>query len=162
MTSRSPTIGIIANPASARDIRRVVANASNLQTADRVNIVLRLLSGLASQGVDRVLMMPDKAGVRALLVRALKRAGASLIAFDLLFTDRQDPVEEAAFAQTIRDAGNVLLAAAREGRGEEAAETVGAERLDAAERMRAKAPPWKTMLRWVSSAPLEGPVVPEV
>jgi predicted polyphosphate/ATP-dependent NAD kinase len=73
MTSRSPTIGIIANPASARDIRRVVANASNLQTADRVNIVLRLLSGLASQGVDRVLMMPDKAGVRALLVRALKR-----------------------------------------------------------------------------------------
>jgi predicted polyphosphate/ATP-dependent NAD kinase len=73
MTSRSPTIGIIANPASARDIRRVVANASNLQTADRVNIVLRVLTALASQGVKHVLMMPDKAGVRAMLVRALKR-----------------------------------------------------------------------------------------
>ncbi|HTT12053.1 MAG TPA: NAD(+)/NADH kinase [Burkholderiaceae bacterium] len=73
MASRTPTIGIIANPASARDIRRVVANANNLQTADRVNIVLRVLTALASQGVEHVLMMPDKSGVRALLARALKR-----------------------------------------------------------------------------------------
>ena len=28
--------------------------------------------------------------------------------------------------------------------------------------MRGKAPPWKMMLRCVSSAPLEGPVVPDV
>jgi predicted polyphosphate/ATP-dependent NAD kinase len=35
-------IGIIANPVSARDIRRVVANAGNLQITDRVNIVLRV------------------------------------------------------------------------------------------------------------------------
>lgn len=67
------TIGIIANPVSARDIRRVIANASNLQTADRVNIVLRVLSALASVGVPRVLVMPDKAGIRALLTRQLQR-----------------------------------------------------------------------------------------
>ncbi len=33
----APCVGIIANPVSARDIRRIVANASNLQIADRVN-----------------------------------------------------------------------------------------------------------------------------
>ncbi|MBL8251841.1 MAG: hypothetical protein JNK31_09245, partial [Candidatus Competibacter sp.] len=46
-----PLVGIIANPVSARDIRRIVANASNLQLADRVNIVLRALSALAALGV---------------------------------------------------------------------------------------------------------------
>lgn len=67
-----PTVGIIANPVSARDIRRIVANASNLQTAERVNIVLRLLSVLMETGVGRVVMMPDKAGLSAMLLRALK------------------------------------------------------------------------------------------
>jgi predicted polyphosphate/ATP-dependent NAD kinase len=38
-------IGIIANPVSARDVRRIVANASSLQITERVNIVLRLLQG---------------------------------------------------------------------------------------------------------------------
>lgn len=75
MSSSIPTVGIIANPVSARDIRRVIANASNLQTSERVNIVLRLLSAMASMGVQRVLMMPDKAGMRALLMRQLNREG---------------------------------------------------------------------------------------
>ena len=49
----TPTIGIIANPVSARDIRRVIANASNLQVADRVNIVMRVLAcGGGSCGIE--------------------------------------------------------------------------------------------------------------
>jgi predicted polyphosphate/ATP-dependent NAD kinase len=51
LVTRVPTIGIIANPVSARDIRRVIANANNLQIADRVNIVLRVLASAASCGV---------------------------------------------------------------------------------------------------------------
>lgn len=70
------TIGIVANPVSARDIRRVVAHASNLQTGERVNMLLRLLSSAAACGVEQAVMMPDKAGQRALLVRALDRARA--------------------------------------------------------------------------------------
>ena len=45
-------VGIIANPISARDIRRIIANASNLQIAERVNIVMRLLTTLHSLGVE--------------------------------------------------------------------------------------------------------------
>ena len=68
-----PLVGVIANPVSARDIRRIVANASNLQLADRVNIVLRALGTLAATGVTRVLLMPDRAGIRAMLSRHLQR-----------------------------------------------------------------------------------------
>lgn len=67
------TIGLIANPVSARDIRRIIANASNLQIADRVNIVLRVLTAAHSLGVERVLVMPDNGGIRALLMRHLAR-----------------------------------------------------------------------------------------
>jgi predicted polyphosphate/ATP-dependent NAD kinase len=73
MAAPPPTIGLIANPVSARDIRRVVANANNLQTADRVNIVLRVLAAAGSCGVGRVLMMPDTGGIRAMLSRSLAR-----------------------------------------------------------------------------------------
>ncbi|MGI9132711.1 MAG: ATP-NAD kinase family protein [Rhodoferax sp.] len=68
-----PCVGIIANPISARDIRRIIANASNLQTSERVNIVLRVLTTLAATGVQRVLMMPDKGGISAMLLRSLQR-----------------------------------------------------------------------------------------
>jgi predicted polyphosphate/ATP-dependent NAD kinase len=71
--SSAPTLGIIANPVSARDIRRVVANAGNLQITDRVNIVLRVLSSAAACGVERALLMPDRGGIRALLERHFKR-----------------------------------------------------------------------------------------
>ena len=75
MATGTLRIGVIANPVSARDIRRIIANASNLQIVDRVNIVLRVLAAAGSCGVRSVLMMPDKGGIRALL-DAQPRAGA--------------------------------------------------------------------------------------
>jgi predicted polyphosphate/ATP-dependent NAD kinase len=71
------TIGVIANPVSARDIRRVVTFAGNLQTGERVNIILRMLGAAHAAGVDRVLMMPDRGGIRALLERTLRRTTGS-------------------------------------------------------------------------------------
>ncbi|MDA9448344.1 ATP-NAD kinase family protein [Bradyrhizobium sp. CCBAU 21360] len=70
----SPVVGIIANPVSARDIRRVISHAGSLQITDRANIVLRILAGLAASGVDKVVMMPENAGIRGHLARALNRA----------------------------------------------------------------------------------------
>jgi predicted polyphosphate/ATP-dependent NAD kinase len=70
----TPTVGIIANPASARDIRRVVASATGLQIADRANIVLRVLAALASCGIEHVLMMPEAGGIRGHVVRGIERA----------------------------------------------------------------------------------------
>jgi len=66
-------VGVVANPVSAHDIRRVTANAGSLQIADRANIVLRVLAGLAAAGVSGVLVMPDRKGITSLLQRNLAR-----------------------------------------------------------------------------------------
>ncbi len=70
----SPIVGIIANPVSARDIRRVIANAASLQITDRANIVLRVLACLRAGGVRDVLMMPENGGIGGHVERALARA----------------------------------------------------------------------------------------
>jgi predicted polyphosphate/ATP-dependent NAD kinase len=95
-----PCIGIIANPVSARDIRRIVANAGNLQITDRVNIVLRVLGAAASCGVKRALVMPDRGGIRALLERHLRRGGdLSLPAIEFLDMEPSSTVDDT-FAAT--------------------------------------------------------------
>ena len=66
-------VGLVANPVSAHDIRRITANATSLQIADRANIVLRVLAGLAAAGVDTVMVMPDRKGITSLLERNLAR-----------------------------------------------------------------------------------------
>lgn len=105
----TPLVGIIANPISARDIRRVIANANSLQLADRVNIVLRLLSALAACGVGRVLMMPDREGLRVMLSRHLARrqgpdSGLPAVEYlDMPVTARVDDTLHA--ARCMADAG---------------------------------------------------------
>lgn len=66
-------VGIIANPVSARDIRRIVSHAGNLPINDRANIVLRMLTGLAVAGVEEVLIMPENGGIRTQLMRTINR-----------------------------------------------------------------------------------------
>ena len=66
-------VGIIANPVSARDIRRIVSHAGNLSINDRANIVLRMLAGLAATGVEEALIMPENGGIRAHLLRMIGR-----------------------------------------------------------------------------------------
>jgi predicted polyphosphate/ATP-dependent NAD kinase len=80
----APSLGVIANPVSARDIRRVVAHAGNLQISDRVNIVVRMLQAARAAGVARALLMPDRGGIRALLERHLKRGDDTLPAIEFL------------------------------------------------------------------------------
>jgi predicted polyphosphate/ATP-dependent NAD kinase len=67
MTSRGcePAVGIVANPSSGRDVRRLLGWASVFPTAEKVNVVLRLLAGLGSQGVRVAWMLPDSAGIGA-------------------------------------------------------------------------------------------------
>lgn len=57
--SPSKTVGIIANPASGKDIRRLTAHGSVFDNYEKVNIVRRLLLGLEAVGVTEVLYMPD-------------------------------------------------------------------------------------------------------
>nr|WP_241023521.1 NAD(+)/NADH kinase [Paraburkholderia sp. Ac-20340] len=70
------TVGVIANPASGRDIRRLTTHASVFPTAEKANMVVRLLAGLGALGVDRVLTLRDRTGVAALVLRAIETHAA--------------------------------------------------------------------------------------
>lgn len=94
-----PALGIIANPVSARDIRRVVAHAGNLQISERVNIVIRVLQAARAAGVKRALLMPDRSGIQALLDRHLKRGDTELPELELLDMEPTSTVEDT-FAAT--------------------------------------------------------------
>ena len=52
-------VGIIANPAASKDIRRLVAQGRVVPDWEKVNIVRRVMLGLQSEGVTRVVGMPD-------------------------------------------------------------------------------------------------------
>ena len=57
------TVGIIANPAAGKDIRRLVAQGRVVSNQEKSNILRRVFAGLQSQGIANVLIMPDMAGL---------------------------------------------------------------------------------------------------
>lgn len=65
-------IGIVANPLSGRDIRRLVARASVFPTAEKAAMILRMLAPFGLLGVDRVLLNTDLGGISAAVLRAVR------------------------------------------------------------------------------------------
>jgi predicted polyphosphate/ATP-dependent NAD kinase len=65
------SVGIIANPASGRDIRRLVAHGSVFDNAEKVNIVRRILLALNNLELDKVYIMADSFGIGSEAVNGL-------------------------------------------------------------------------------------------
>ncbi len=70
------TVGVVANPASGRDIRRLVAHGSAVTAHQKLNLLKRLAVGLGRAGVGRMLMMPDPDGIAVGLIDASDRPTA--------------------------------------------------------------------------------------
>ncbi len=68
------SVGIIANPAAGKDIRRLVALGTVFGNLQKVNIVQRVLVGLKAMGVEQAYIMPDTFGIGWQAVDGLKRA----------------------------------------------------------------------------------------
>ncbi len=84
------TVGIIANPASGKDIRRLVAHGSVFDNQEKVNIVRRVLLGLEAAGVEKVLYMPDYFGI---VPKALSAVKLSMEVYPLdmpVYADQRD------------------------------------------------------------------------
>jgi predicted polyphosphate/ATP-dependent NAD kinase len=64
-------VGIIANPASGKDIRRLVSHATVVNNHEKVSIVRRLMLSLYVVGVNRVEIMPDSFGIGVRALRGL-------------------------------------------------------------------------------------------
>jgi hypothetical protein len=88
-------VGIISNPASGKDIRRLVAYGSVFDNNEKVNIVRRVVLGLDAMGVKEVLFMPDYFGIG---IRALQDLAVSLKAdfLDMKADNRQEDSARAA------------------------------------------------------------------
>jgi predicted polyphosphate/ATP-dependent NAD kinase len=66
-------VGVVANPLSGRDIRRLVTQASVFPTAEKANMIQRMLTAFGAVGVHRVLLSTDLGGISASVLRAIGR-----------------------------------------------------------------------------------------
>ncbi|MEA3437351.1 MAG: NAD(+)/NADH kinase [Thermodesulfobacteriota bacterium] len=88
-------VGIIANPASGKDIRRLVAYGSVFDNQEKIRIVRRLLMGFQAAGIHHIAYMPDYHGI---VERALDGLQIDLSAERLQFdtkADQRDSIEAA-------------------------------------------------------------------
>jgi len=85
-------VGIIANPASGKDIRRLVAYASLIDNREKTNLVRRIMLGIDSTGVDEILIMPDYYGLgsRALSGLRCENIGARVSILDMAICGTQE------------------------------------------------------------------------
>jgi predicted polyphosphate/ATP-dependent NAD kinase len=89
------TIGIIANPASGKDIRRLVTHASVFDNLEKSHILRRIFLAMDALEIQHVLYMPDYDG---LVEKALKGLNLSLKAEQLridMWADERDTTEAA-------------------------------------------------------------------
>jgi hypothetical protein len=63
-------VGIIVNPASGKDIRRVIAAGNVVTNQEKINTVLRVLRACDAVGVERVLIMPDPTHIARRVIKA--------------------------------------------------------------------------------------------
>ena len=93
------SIGIIANPASGKDIRRLVSYATTIDNNEKVNICKRIVLAAQGMGVDEVVFMPDTFMIGCAVLDSLESDRVLKIKLDLL-----DFEIEATLADTIRAA----------------------------------------------------------
>jgi predicted polyphosphate/ATP-dependent NAD kinase len=66
-------VGIIANPASGKDVRRVASHAITANNYQKTNIVRRVLIALQALEVGHIEIMPDQFGIGARALQGLKK-----------------------------------------------------------------------------------------
>lgn len=101
-----PLVGIIANPASGKDIRRLVAHGSTFDNNEKINIVRRALLGLAAAGVPEVAYLPDQYGI---VERAAAAAKPNLTLTPLAMPVLGHASDSVEAAQRLRDLGAAAI-----------------------------------------------------
>jgi predicted polyphosphate/ATP-dependent NAD kinase len=95
-------VGIIANPASGTDIRRLVAYGSVFNNQEKVRIVRRILLGLESSGVRQIYYMPDYYGI---VERALDALNIDMEVSALVFDAKADQRDSMHAAEMLEKMG---------------------------------------------------------
>lgn len=99
-------IGIIANPASGKDIRRLVARASVFDNQEKRNMVVRAVLGAIAAGGRRFLYLPDSHGITA---SALEEAPGDIDAQPVASPFTDSALDTVRAARAMRDAGCAVV-----------------------------------------------------
>lgn len=100
------TIGIIANPASGKDIRRLVSRATTVNNHEKVSIVQRVLLALDANGADRIRIMPDPFGIGRRALSGLRDASGLLEKASLIDMPFQGSARDSVIAaQQLQEVG---------------------------------------------------------
>ena len=106
------SVGIIANPASGKDIRRLVAYATVIDNNEKVNIVKRIVLAVQDFGVDEVFIMPDSFMIGSRVTEDLTAEGVLSVkctVLDMPITSSSLDTTEAASRMAALGAGCVLV-----------------------------------------------------
>lgn len=102
-------VGIIANPASGKDIRRLVAHASVFDNNEKINILQRILLAIDGVGVTRVSIMPDYYGLGERALDGIKLAALQVDILDMPLTATDHDSTVAAERLQALGAGAVIV-----------------------------------------------------
>ncbi len=106
MSTPDGLVGIIANPAAGKDIRRLIAHGATLDNQSKVSIIRRVAVGLGALGIGRVLLMPDEQHLAERAFRGLPRGAADVPAAEIVdMPVRGEPDDSRLAAALMREAG---------------------------------------------------------
>lgn len=100
------TIGIIANPASGKDIRRLVSHATVIDNNEKVNIMERIILGAQKFGVEKVFIMPDSSMMGYKVQDKLQSSGELTAEIEILnFYIKDAPCDTETAAEMLESLG---------------------------------------------------------
>lgn len=100
-------IGIIANPASGKDIRRFVSYATVVDNNEKVNIVKRIIIGAQAVGVEKIYYMSDPYGIVDAAVFGLKQDHVLKVTYEKVETLNTNSYLDTEFAVKAMEAMDV-------------------------------------------------------
>ena len=106
MTRQSAAIGIIANPVSGRDIRRVAARGAVSSTEDKRNRIARAAVGAVAGGCKKIVAMKEPFGIASKALEDLP-VDADIEILDI--GARVDPTDTARAALAMKALGIKVL-----------------------------------------------------
>jgi len=105
------SVGIIANPASGKDIRRLVAHSITFNNQEKVNIVQRAILGLDRVGVEELIYMPDYYGIVPRAMDSLPgnyKLDIKVVQADMVMNGIQEDSAEAARLMREHETGCII------------------------------------------------------
>ena len=99
------SVGIIANPQSGKDIRRLVALASSFSNNEKVLMLRRVMMGLVSLGVDKILVFNDLGALGAVALDGFRYDNKTTEASLFEIEARGETADSTKAARKLRESG---------------------------------------------------------